>query len=161
MNPYPTKTHHVPLPYAQRACDKRAYGKRPYDKRPYDNRLKARPESKLRLAFVALALLVSYNPLGWASPVISDAAVYLASKSSTTNAAQVQRVGTVDLNTASVEQLAANLKGVGVSKARAIVRYRTEVGPFRSIEELEEVKGIGPSTVARNKERMTLSKPKR
>ncbi len=146
MNLYPTKTHHVPLPYAQR---------------PYDQQLKTRSVSKLQLAFVALAILGSYIPQGWASPSISDATVYLAGKGSAANAAQVQRVGTVDLNTASAEQLAATLKGVGVSKARAIVRYRAEVGPFRSIEELEEVKGIGPSTVARNKERMTLSKPKR
>ena len=66
----------------------------------------------------------------------------------------------VDLNTASAEQLASVLKGVGSSKAKAIVRYRTEVGPFRSIAELEEVKGIGPSIVALNKERMSVSRAK-
>ena len=55
-----------------------------------------------------------------------------------------------DLNSASAEQLAATLVGVGAAKAQAIIRYRDEVGPFRSVEELEEVKGIGPSVVKRN-----------
>ena len=67
----------------------------------------------------------------------------------------------VDLNTASAEQLASVLKGVGSSKAKAIVRYRTEVGPFRSIAELEEVKGIGPNIVALNKDRISVSRAKR
>ena len=67
----------------------------------------------------------------------------------------------VDLNIASAEQLASALKGVGSAKAKAIVRYRTEVGPFRSIAELEEVKGIGPSIVALNKERISVSPAKR
>ena len=66
----------------------------------------------------------------------------------------------VDLNSASAEQLAATLVGVGAAKAQAIIRYRDEVGPFRSVEELEEVKGIGPSVVKRNKSRISVSNPK-
>ena len=66
----------------------------------------------------------------------------------------------VDLNTATAEQLASVLKGIGAAKAQAIARYRSEVGPFRSIAELEEVKGIGPSIVALNKERIALSRAK-
>lgn len=69
-------------------------------------------------------------------------------------------VSKVDLNTATAEQLASVLKGIGAAKAQAIVRYRSEVGPFRSIAELEEVKGIGPSIVALNKERIALSRAK-
>jgi competence protein ComEA len=66
----------------------------------------------------------------------------------------------VDLNSASAEQLAATLVGVGAAKAQAIIRYRDEVGPFRSVEELEEVKGIGPSIVKRNMSRINVSNPK-
>ena len=66
----------------------------------------------------------------------------------------------VDLNYASAEQLASTLVGVGAAKAQAIVRYSDEVGPFRSVEELEEVKGIGPSIVKRNKARISVSRPK-
>ena len=94
---------------------------------------------------------------------VTHAQVHLASKSVSggSNHKQKSKVaGTVDLNTATAEELAAALKGVGLSKARAIVRYRTEIGPFRDIQELEEVKGIGPRTVARNKDRITLRKVK-
>ena len=46
------------------------------------------------------------------------------------------------------------------AKVQAIIRYRDEVGPFRSVEELEEVKGIGPNTVKRNKARVSVTNPK-
>ena len=70
------------------------------------------------------------------------------------------RQQSVDLNSASAEQLASVLVGVGAAKAHAIIRYRDEVGPFRSVEELEEVKGIGPSIVKRNKTRIRVKTPK-
>ncbi|HVF74624.1 MAG TPA: helix-hairpin-helix domain-containing protein [Acidimicrobiales bacterium] len=53
----------------------------------------------------------------------------------------------VNLNTATVEQLEA-LPGVGPSTARAIVDYRTRHGPFRSVRELLEVRGIGEAKLA-------------
>ncbi|MCW5200792.1 helix-hairpin-helix domain-containing protein [Desulfobulbus sp. F4] len=48
----------------------------------------------------------------------------------------------VDLNTATKEQLDA-LPGIGPTKAEAILKYRTEKGPFTSIEQIKEVSGIG------------------
>ncbi len=51
-----------------------------------------------------------------------------------------------DLNLASVEQLAM-VYGIGRSKAEAIVRDRIANGPFRSVNALERVTGIGPSTL--------------
>ena len=65
----------------------------------------------------------------------------------------------VDLNSASAEQLASVPVGVGAAKAQAIIRYRDEVGPFRAVEELEEVKGIGPGIVKRNKTRIRVKTP--
>jgi competence protein ComEA len=53
----------------------------------------------------------------------------------------------LDLNTATAEQLDA-LPGVGPSTAAAIVEHRTEHGRFRSVEELLEVRGIGPAKLA-------------
>lgn len=51
--------------------------------------------------------------------------------------------GPVDLNRASLEEL-QTLPGVGPKTAQAILSYREEVGPFKSIEDLAKVKGIGP-----------------
>ena len=51
----------------------------------------------------------------------------------------------VNINTASAAQLDA-LPGIGPSKAAAIIDYRTAHGPFAKIEDIVNVKGIGPST---------------
>jgi len=50
----------------------------------------------------------------------------------------------VDINTASAAEL-ATLPGIGDSKAKAIVEYRA-ADPFRSVEDLKKVKGIGDKT---------------
>jgi competence protein ComEA len=63
----------------------------------------------------------------------------------------------VNINTASADELAAALAGVGASRADAIVRYRELYGPFESIEELAEVSGIGAATVERNRAVITLN----
>lgn len=52
----------------------------------------------------------------------------------------------ININTASASKL-QRLKGIGEKKAEAIVEERTAGGPFRSIEDLERVKGIGSVTV--------------
>ena len=52
----------------------------------------------------------------------------------------------LDLNTATQEELDA-LPGIGPVKAEAILQYREESGPFRTVEEIMEVKGIGEKTL--------------
>lgn len=64
--------------------------------------------------------------------------------------------GTVNINTADAKTLAKELQGVGVAKAEAIIRYRTEKGPFKSIEELKKVEGIGEATFETNKGNLKL-----
>ncbi len=49
---------------------------------------------------------------------------------------------TLDVNTASESEL-TSLPGVGPSLARRIVEYRTENGPFQSVDDLQNVSGIG------------------
>lgn len=56
----------------------------------------------------------------------------------------------VNINTASAEELAENLNGVGPKKALAIIEYREANGPFFSPEEITNVKGIGPKTFEKN-----------
>ncbi|MBA4502491.1 ComEA family DNA-binding protein [Marinobacterium marinum] len=57
----------------------------------------------------------------------------------------------VDINTATAEQIASALNGVGAAKAEAIVAYREAHGPFVAVEQLTDVKGIGPATVDKNR----------
>ena len=62
----------------------------------------------------------------------------------------------VNVNSASAEEIAESLKGVGLSKAEAIVGYRTEHGEFKHADELVNVKGIGIRTVDINREYILL-----
>ncbi|MBT8041264.1 MAG: helix-hairpin-helix domain-containing protein [Xanthomonadales bacterium] len=57
----------------------------------------------------------------------------------------------VNVNSASAQEIAENLKGVGLSKANAIVAYREENGSFDHADELINVKGIGLRTVDQNR----------
>ncbi|NII10064.1 helix-hairpin-helix domain-containing protein [Oleiagrimonas sp. C23AA] len=57
----------------------------------------------------------------------------------------------VDVNHADAATIAASLDGVGMAKAKAIVAYRKANGPFKSVEALTKVKGIGPATVSHNR----------
>jgi competence protein ComEA len=65
-------------------------------------------------------------------------------------------VATVNINTADAATLAASLKGIGTSRAEEIVRYREAYGPFKSVDELTDVKGIGKSTLEGNRAIITL-----
>lgn len=65
----------------------------------------------------------------------------------------------VNINTASVEQL-TELNGIGEVKAKAIVAYRTEHGPFKSVDQLANVKGIGLKTVEKNREMISVANAK-
>jgi len=62
----------------------------------------------------------------------------------------------VNVNSASAEEIAEALKGVGLSKAEAIVSYRNSNGQFKHIDELINVKGIGIRTVDINREYIML-----
>lgn len=62
----------------------------------------------------------------------------------------------VNINTDTPEVLAEGLSGVGLAKAYRIVEHREAHGPFVTVEELLEVKGIGASIVERNRERVVL-----
>lgn len=57
----------------------------------------------------------------------------------------------VNINTASAEEISENLKGIGPSKAQAIVAYREANGAFGHVDELVNVKGIGVRTVDLNR----------
>ena len=62
----------------------------------------------------------------------------------------------VNINTADADTLSSELSGVGQSKAEAIVAYREQHGPYEQIEDLANVKGIGMSTIEKNKSKIIL-----
>ncbi|MBM6551733.1 ComEA family DNA-binding protein [Marinomonas ostreistagni] len=57
----------------------------------------------------------------------------------------------LDINAATADQLASVLNGVGEAKADAIVAYREANGEFASVDQLQEVKGIGPALLEKNR----------
>lgn len=61
----------------------------------------------------------------------------------------------ININSATIEQLTA-LNGIGEVKAAAIVEYRKAHGPFKSVEQLVEVKGIGLKLVEKNRDMITV-----
>lgn len=64
----------------------------------------------------------------------------------------------IDLNTATAAELML-LPRVGPALAQRIIEQRERRGPYRSIEDLESVKGIGPRTIERLRPLVTLTRP--
>jgi len=62
----------------------------------------------------------------------------------------------VDINTADAATLASAITGVGEKKAATIVAYRDAHGPFARVEDLSNVKGIGPGTIEKNRQNLAV-----
>ncbi|MDR9891088.1 helix-hairpin-helix domain-containing protein [Pseudenterobacter timonensis] len=62
----------------------------------------------------------------------------------------------VSINQAPAEELARVMNGVGLKKAQAIVSYREEYGPFKTLDDLKQVPGMGSALVERNLSHLTL-----
>ena len=62
----------------------------------------------------------------------------------------------VNINSADAATLAGAISGVGVKKAEAVIAYREQHGPFQRVEDLVNVKGIGPKTIEKNREILTV-----
>ena len=90
-----------------------------------------------RLAMVAV--LLAFSTVGLAVEAQPDS---------------TQQIQMLDIN--SADAIAAALDGVGLTKAQEIVAYREMFGNFHSVEELADVKGIGPATVEKNRQRIIV-----
>jgi len=66
----------------------------------------------------------------------------------------------LDINSASAEQIASGLKGVGLKKAQAIVDYRNANGKFKSRDDLLKVKGIGQKLLDLNPDNIAFTAEK-
>jgi len=62
----------------------------------------------------------------------------------------------VNVNKADAQTIATSLDGIGLGKAQAIVAYRDAHGPFKSVDDLGNVKGVGAKTLERNRDAIRL-----
>lgn len=92
-----------------------------------------------------LALLTGFSVVGHAASKPAEVPVAMAA------------TAPVNLNTADAETLVRELKGIGAAKAQAIIEYREAHGPFSSVDELLEVKGIGTSILDKNRAKLSLN----
>ncbi len=67
-------------------------------------------------------------------------------------------LATININTATRDELVA-LPGIGPAKAQAILDHRKAHGPFKSVEELKDVKGIGAKRFEKLKPELAVSGP--
>lgn len=92
--------------------------------------------------------------IGVARAVRCAAAVALVLAAIGARDASAEETSRIDLNTASAAELTA-LPGIGPAKAQAIVEYR-ETAPFKSADELVQVKGIGQKLYEQLKDKVTV-----
>lgn len=103
---------------------------------------------------LVFALLTSASIAAIAAPT----AVPEAAKSPLMlDVAATAQTGKVDLNGADAPTLQRELAGIGEAKAKAIVAYRESNGPFSSVDELLEVKGIGKAILDKNREKLEVN----
>jgi len=102
------------------------------------------------LTIVALAWLVASLP----SSVVSAQA-----KSAPPAASKAASTAVVNINTASAAELDA-LPGIGAKTAARIVEYRQKNGPFKKIEELMNVRGVGEKNFLKLKAQITVGPAK-
>jgi len=65
-------------------------------------------------------------------------------------------IAAVNINTAKKEEL-TSLKGIGEKRAQDIIDYRTKNGPFKSVDDLQKVPGIGPGTMKQIRSDLTTT----
>ncbi|QRY78718.1 ComEA family DNA-binding protein [Pseudomonas sp. PDNC002] len=113
-------------------------------------------KSLLSIASMILLASLSFGGIAQAATNTEPAVKPAAEASAPTAKASSSQEEAVNINTASVEELQKSLKGIGKVKAQAIVDYRAANGPFATIDQLLEVKGIGKATLEKNRDRITL-----
>ena len=99
----------------------------------------------VKIAFISIALAISSGFFG--------ANVMAKEPTQTTEAKVAQKV---NLNNADAKAIAKAMKGIGLKKAETIVAYRTANGPFKRVEDLLKIKGIGAATLTKNADVITL-----
>ena len=112
------------------------------------------------IAIVAVVLII-WLALGAPSPLGTPQATQTTTPEMASQTADEPTAGAVDIdtpiniNTADITTL-QKLPGIGEVRARSIVEYREQNGSFTAIEDIQNVKGIGPEIFAQIKERIRI-----
>lgn len=85
--------------------------------------------------------------------------VYAAVLSALLAVGAVVQAAPVDINTADAKALAGAMTGIGQKRAQTIVDYRAKNGPFKSLDDLAKIKGIGKATIDKNRANLSVGKP--
>jgi len=109
--------------------------------------------SSLLFATLAFLSIGSYA----AEPVKADSTKPAISQPAKSAPTQAPEAGMVNLNTADAAALERDLVGIGAVKAKAIIEFREANGPFTSVDELLEVKGIGAATLEKNRAKLSVN----
>lgn len=99
------------------------------------------------------SFVVFWCCFGWSTLVFADAQQCATVTATPTYAATSDKV---NINTATEEVLSSQLKGIGKAKAAAIIEWRTTNGQFSSLDDLDEVKGIGAGIIEKNKDKIVF-----
>lgn len=89
-------------------------------------------KKRMMVLFITLAIVMMFSGPSWAG----DA-------------------GKININKATAAEL-SQLQGIGMKYAERIVQYRVKNGPFKNVEDLLNVQGIGPKTLEKNKGRIIV-----
>jgi competence protein ComEA len=112
-----------------------------------------------RAAFVTLAVLIAVS-----SPLVAQAgAPKPQGGGRSTKPPVTATVGSSEvnnLNSATATQI-ATLPGIGLKTADLVVQYRTKNGPFKKIEEIMNVRGIGEKSFLKIKDRLSVAEAKK
>ncbi len=98
----------------------------------------------LRVAMIALIVMTGFS-------IVNLEKLHAASKTGAT----AQELVVVNVNQADGAEL-QKLRGVGPSVAEAIMKYRSENGPFKQVEDLTKVRGIGSAKLEKMKNQISL-----
>ncbi|MGM0525392.1 MAG: ComEA family DNA-binding protein [Pseudomonadota bacterium] len=112
----------------------------------------------LRKTFLALstgALLVGAMSAS-ASPLNLNYSMAAPLPTLEQNQTAEQAAPLLNINTATVQQLAAVMVGVGAKRAEQIIALREQLGGFTEFEQLLDVKGIGLKTLEKNQSLIRL-----
>ncbi|MBI3649142.1 MAG: ComEA family DNA-binding protein [Actinobacteria bacterium] len=102
-----------------------------------------------------LAALNLAAPLADGSQVLVPASAPTGGTGAGTSSSSTTGTTLIDVNTADATQL-EELPGIGEVLAGAIIKYREDNGPFASVDELDNVSGIGPATLADIRDLVTV-----